>query len=351
VSLRPLSVVPLRVVFLGSDGIALPMLDWIVSQAAGEVEIVGVFTQPDRPAGRGQKALPNAIKSWAATHGIPVFQPERIDAGVGRQLADLKPDLSLVMAYGHILRDDFIGLPRLGTLNLHTSLLPKFRGASPIQTAIATEEKESGVTLMRIIRALDAGPIADRELVQIEPDDTALELEARLSRACVPLMARAFPRLIAGTLEFTEQNPEFASYCRRLLKEDGGLDFGRPAPEIAARIRGLHPWPGCAIELGGITIKLGMAEARLVLTPELAESAARAGIGHAPGTVMGRSTEGLWLAAGQGFVILRRLQRPGGRMLPALEFLRGFEVESGSIAPSRSMAAVVATQPFPHRPR
>lgn len=350
-SSRTDSDVPLRVVFLGSDGIALPMLDWIVSQAVGKVEIVGVFTQPDRPAGRGQKALPNAIKSWAVTHGFPLFQPERIDAAVGGQLLNLRPDLSLVMAYGHILRDDFIGLPRFGTLNLHTSLLPKYRGASPIQTAIATEEKESGVTLMRIIRALDAGPITDREIVRIDPEDTVLELEARLSRACVPLMARAFPRLIEGTLEFAEQNPELASYCRRLSKEDGVVDFGRPAAELAARIRGLYPWPGCAIELGGVTIKLGLAEARLDMPRELAEVAARAGVGNAPGTVMGQSAEGLWLATGQGFVILRRLQRPGGRMLPALEFLRGFAVESGWIVPSRPMAPLVATQQFPHRPR
>ena len=350
-SSRTDSGVPLRVVFLGSDGIALPMLDWIVNQAVGKVVIAGVFTQPDRPAGRGQKALPNAIKGWAVKHGFPVFQPERIDVGVGGKLLDLKPDLSLVMAYGHILRDDFIGIPRLGTLNLHTSLLPKYRGASPIQTAIAADEKESGVTLMRIIRALDAGPIADREVVRIESADTALELEARLSNACVPLMARAISRLLEGALEFAEQNPNIASYCRRLSKEDGALDFGRPAAELAARIRGLYPWPGCVIELGGVKIKLGLAEAKSDLPPELAERAAQAGIASAPGTVMGQTHEGLWMATGQGFVILQRLQRPGGRMLPALEFLRGFVVEAGWIVTSNVMAPLVAAQPFPHRPR
>jgi folate-dependent phosphoribosylglycinamide formyltransferase PurN len=167
---------PLRLVFLGSDAIARPLLDWLVSDVGrAQVEVVGVFTQPDRPVGRGQKITANEIKTWAIGRGLPVFQPEKITDEVRAQLAALTPDLSLVMAYGHILRDAFIATPRLGTLNLHTSLLPQYRGASPIQTAIASGERQTGVTLMQIVRELDAGPLADFERVKIEPLDTALD--------------------------------------------------------------------------------------------------------------------------------------------------------------------------------
>src|SRR5476651_2552211 len=226
----------MRLVFLGSDAIALPLLNWLAGEGSTHAQVVAVFTQPDRPVGRGQKIQPNAIKAWALAHGLPVHQPEKLTEDVRAQLAALAPDVALVMAYGHILRDAFIATPRLGTLNLHTSLLPKYRGASPIQTAIASGERETGVTLMRIIRELDAGPIADVERVPIAPRDTASDIEARLSAACVPLLARALPRLRDGSLAFTPQDDSAATYCRRLDKDDGALDFSAPASTLAARI-------------------------------------------------------------------------------------------------------------------
>ena len=164
------------------------------------------------------------------------------------------------MAYGHILRDAFIATPRLGTLNLHTSLLPKYRGASPIQTAIANGETETGVSLMRIVRELDAGPVADVEHVPISPRDTALDVEAKLAAACVPLLARTLPALAAGTLKFLEQDHSAATFCRKLQKEDGVLDFTAPAAVLAARINGLNPWPGCTVEIAGQMVKLGLAD-------------------------------------------------------------------------------------------
>src|SRR5688500_5197475 len=173
--------VRLRMVFLGSDAIALPLLEWIAGEGAATAELVAVFTQPDRPMGRGQKVQPDAIKSWALARGLPVLQPEKLTPQTREELDRFRADLGLVMAYGHILRDDFIATPRLGMLNLHTSVLPKFRGASPIQTAVASGERETGVTLMRIVRRLDAGPIADVERVAIDSLDTALEVEAKLS--------------------------------------------------------------------------------------------------------------------------------------------------------------------------
>src|SRR5438552_15991675 len=181
---------PLRLVFLGSDPIALPFLNWLVGEGSSIAKIVAVFTQPDRPTGRGQKITANEIKVWAFGRGHAIFQPEKLTEDVRLQLAALNADLALVMAYGHILRDDFIATPRLGTINLHASILPKYRGASPIQTAIASGESETGVSFMRIVRRLDAGPVADVERIPIERLDTVIDIEAKLARACLPLLAR-----------------------------------------------------------------------------------------------------------------------------------------------------------------
>lgn len=329
----------LRIVFLGSDAIALPGLDWLERNGSDIGRIVGVFTQPDRASGRGQKPAPNAVKQWAIHRSIPVFQPERLDSGARAQLQALNADVSLVMAYGHILKDDFIATPRLGTLNLHASLLPRYRGASPIQSAISQGDKETGVSLMRIVRALDAGPVARMAKVRIEELDTAVEIEAKLASVCGPLLGASLPRLADGTLEFVEQDHTAASYCRRLAKGDGRLDFTRPGIEIAARIRGLFPWPGCTVEIGAVVIKVGLADA----THETAHS-------ETPGTVLGADDVGLRIAAGEGVVRLLRLQRPGGRMLPAREFLRGFPIAIGLVVPSHSMPAMVSSRPFPFRP-
>ena len=323
---------PLKIVFLGSDPIALPLLDWLVGEGSSVATVVGVFTQPDRPVGRGQKIQANGIKTWALARGLPLFQPEKLTETARGDLAALGADVALVMAYGHILRDDFIGTPQLGTLNLHASLLPRFRGASPIQTAIASGVSETGVTLMRIVRRLDAGPVADLERVPITPLDTAREIEAKLAAACVPLVARTLPRLREGALKFVEQEEAAATYCRRLEKEDGVLDFGATAAVLAARINGLFPWPACSIELNGQITKLGLAEAL-------------PGSGRA-GEVAGASPEGLLIGTGAGLLRLRRLQRPGGKMLDAAEFLRGFSVAAGTTVASRAMPPLEAREPF-----
>jgi methionyl-tRNA formyltransferase len=326
---------PLRLVFLGSDAIALPLLEWLGSADGARVaQVVAVFTQPDRAVGRGQKVQLNAIKTWALARGLPVLQPEKLTDDVRAQLAALAADVGLVMAYGHILRDEFIATPRLGMLNLHTSLLPKYRGASPIQSAIASGERETGVTLMRIVRKLDAGPVADTERVGIFPLDTAADIEAKLAAACVPLVARGLARLATGELTFTEQDDAAATYCRKLEKEDGALDFAAPATTLAARINGLFPWPSCAVEIGGQLVKLGLADA-------IDEREVPAGADVAPGRVVGADAPGLLVGTGGGVLRLRRLQRPGGRMLPAPEFLRGFTVATGTQLPSQPMSVLV----------
>ncbi|MEO6873537.1 MAG: methionyl-tRNA formyltransferase [Opitutaceae bacterium] len=324
---------PLKLVFLGSDSIALPLLNWLAGEGSALAQIVAVLTQPDRPAGRGQTVSPNAIKAWALARGLPVHQPDKLIEETRAQVAAYHPDVALVMAYGHILRDDFIATPRLGTLNLHTSLLPKYRGASPIQTAIASGERETGVTLMRIVKELDAGPVADVERVAIAALDTAQDVEIKLATACVPLLGRVLPRLAAGSLVFAPQDQSAVTFCRKLVKADGALDFAQPAEALAARINGLFPWPTCAISLHGQDVKLGVADAL-------------SGSG-APGEVLGSDAHGLLVGTGQGVLRLRRLQRPGGKLLAAADFLRGFPVAPGTKIASRPMPPLVGPIPFP----
>jgi len=325
---------PLRLVFMGSDPIALPLLDWLAGEGCAVAEVIAVFTQPDRPVGRGQKITANAIKTWALARSLPVFQPEKLIEEDRQQLAALCVDVALVMAYGQILKDDFIATPRLGSLNLHTSLLPKYRGASPIQTAIANGERETAVSLMRIVRKLDAGPVADVERVPIQPRERALDIEAKLSAACVPLLARALPNLMAGGLAFAPQAETQATFCRKLLKDDGALDFFAPATVLAARINGLYPWPACSVEIAGQLVKIGQAEAADEVNSV------------EPGTVISADAAGLSVATGQGSVRLLKLQRPGGKMLPAADFLRGFPIEAGAKLPSTPMNPLVGKEPF-----
>jgi methionyl-tRNA formyltransferase len=326
---------PLRIAFLGSDSIALPLLDWLAGDGAACAQIAAVYTQPDRPVGRGQKVTPNAIKQWALARSLPVHQPDKLTPDVTAEFASAAYDLAVVMAYGHILRDDFIGAPRLGTVNLHASLLPRYRGASPIQSAIAAGERETGVTLMRIVRRLDAGPVAGQERVAIEPGETAADIERKLAGGCVPLLQRTLPGIADGSLVFTPQDDAQASYCRKLDKTDGALDFGAPAPVLAARINGLFPWPGCGVEVGGVRVKFGRARAE----PAGTNSAA-------PGTVLAPTAGGLGIATSSGVLRVLELQRPGGRMLPAAEYLRGHPIAVGTVLPSVPMPALVAPVPF-----
>ncbi len=323
----------MRTVFLGSDPIALPLLDWLADGGGrAHARLAAIYTQPDRPVGRGQKVRPNAVKAWALARNLPVFQPEKLTPAVRDEFAALAPDLALVMAYGHILRDDFIATPRLGTLNLHASLLPAWRGASPIQTAIAGGERETGVSLMRIVRRLDAGPVADVERVAIAPLDTALDVERKLADACVPLLARAFPRLRDGALSFTPQDDARATYCRRLVKSDGALDFRESAATLAARINGLYPWPACSVEINGQPVKFGQAGVLDAAAPNAS----------APGEVLPAASGALHIATGAGILHVLRLQRPGGKMLPASDFLRGFPIHPGTILPSSAMPGLAA---------
>ncbi len=331
---------PLRLVFLGSDAIALPLLDWVAGEGSEIARVIAVYTQPDRAVGRGQKVVPNAIKTWALERQIPVYQPEKITDEVRAHYATLGADVALVMAYGHILRENFIAAPRLGTFNLHTSILPHYRGASPIQTAVACGERETGVSFMRMVLKLDAGPVAGVERVAIAPLDTALDVENKLAAACVPLVRRALPAVRDETLTCVPQDEGAATFCRKLEKDDGMLDFSAPAAALAARINGLFPWPACSVEIAGQPVKFGLAETLSGECHTLYDIVTGVGV------VLGSDAEGLVIGTGEGMLRVRRLQRPGGKMLPAAEFLRGFPIAPGTVLASRPMRALVAPTPF-----
>jgi len=319
---------------MGSDPLALPLLDWLAGEGASLVRLVGIVTGLDRPSGRGHAVKPNSIKAWAVGRDLAVLQPAKLDAVAYADICALGPDVALVVAYGRILKDDVIAIPRLGTLNLHASLLPKYRGASPIQTAVASGESGTALSLMRIVRELDAGPVADIERVPIAPLDTAADIEAKLAHAAIPLVSRSFPLLRDGALEFKEQDRALATYCRRHEKSDGVLDFASPATVLSARVNGLQPWPSVSAEILGAPIKLGHADWL------------EAPAGAPAGTVTGSDSAGLWVATGLGTLRIRRFQRPGGRMLEAAEFLRGFPVPTGTVLPSRPMPSLVSDVPF-----
>lgn len=319
---------------MGADAIALPLLEWLRMEASAHgAQLKAVFSQPDRPKGRGQKLQANPVSEWALEHEVPLFRPDKPGQAEEQWLRQEGIAFVLVMAYGHILKKSLLEVPPQGFVNFHASLLPKFRGASPVETAVSSGETHTGVTLMRIIPRMDAGPGCDAERVRIETGETAGELRQKLARACVPLIARNLETLLAGTAEFREQNETDATYCRKLTKADGALDFSQPASVLASRINGLDPWPGCYAMHGENRLKLRHAVA------EPYESGAQ------PGFVLEAYTDSVRIVTGEGLLCVKELQRPGGKMLPARDFLLGYALEPGSIFSSVPMSRLVYDQP------
>lgn len=328
---------PARLVFFGSDEIALPALEAIRTGLAGSVEIVAVFSQPDRPAGRGQKVRPNAVSAWAEERGIPLYRPEKLDDDTPAILLGLGCDIALVMAYGHILKRALLDVPALGFYNLHGSLLPKFRGATPVEGAIVAGDSVTGVSLQRVVAKLDAGDVVDAESFPLTREDTTASVRARLAVASVPLALRALPAIVAGRATFTPQDEALVSHTRKIHREDATFDFAATAFDLAARVRALTPWPGVTIPFGEIQIKVGCAES----APEIARPP-----DAAPGTVLGADKRGLLVAAGDGVLRLVELQRPGGKMLPTPAFLAGFPIPAGTVFASFPMAPLVGREAF-----
>lgn len=323
---------PARLVFFGSDEIALPALEAIRKELAGTVEIVAVFSQPDRPSGRGKTVKPNAISAWATERGITLYRPEKLGEDTPAILTGLGCDIALVMAYGHILKRALLDTPPAGFFNLHGSLLPKFRGATPVEGAIVAGESVTGISLQRVVAKLDAGDVVDSESFPLTHVATTESVRAQLALASVSVVLRSLPAILEGRATFRPQDESLVSHTRKIRREDSDIDFSASAADLAARVRALNPWPGVTVALGDLTLKIGLAEpAPEAIVPPAAS----------PGTVLGPDKRGLLVATGAGALRLLELQRPGGKMLPVPAFLAGYPIETGTLLPSRPMAPLV----------
>lgn len=312
---------PPRIVFMGTPDFAVPSLNALVDLGA---EIAAVYTQPPAPRGRGQKLAPSPVEARAQTLGLPVRTPSSLKAANAvAELKALKPDLLVVVAYGQILTAQALATARLGAFNLHASLLPRWRGAAPIQRAIMAGDDETGVAVMRMRVGLDEGPILAEARTIIEPDDTSGDLHLRLAQIGAELWRTTVPQILAGAAIETAQATDGLTYARKITPEEGRIDWARPAAEVDRQIRGLSPFPGayCQVET-----TRGIQRLK-VLASRLAEG------DGAPGQVL---TAPLRVACGAGAVQLLRLQREGRPAGPAEEVVRGLDL-AGVALPSRRL--------------
>jgi methionyl-tRNA formyltransferase len=311
-----------RTVFFGSPEFAVPALERLV----GVANVVAVVTQPDRPSGRGQALHAPAVKQAAARLDarLPVLQPEKIRTPeLEASLRALGPDLFVVVAYGRILPQRLLDVPALGPWNVHASLLPRWRGAAPIQWSIIAGDALSGVSIMRMEAGLDTGPVAAVAEVAVDPADTAGSLSARLSRAGADLLVETLPLIVAGTVTLAPQDGAGVTLAPPLRKEDGHLDFTQHAAVVSARARGVDPWPGAAALLDGQPVKL--------FGPRPVETTAADGAGPPPGVVLRIDGAGLAIAcAAGGAVVFAEVQLPGRRRLPAAAVASGRAISPGA---------------------
>jgi methionyl-tRNA formyltransferase len=307
----------LRIVFFGTPAFAVPTLEALIGSSH---TVIGVVTQPDRPRGRGQKIAHAAVKLHAVTAGIPVLQPERLkDPAFLRALAAFDTDLGVVAAYGRILPDAVLATPRLGMVNVHASLLPKYRGAAPVHRAVIAGEPETGVTIMRVVQALDAGPMLARQTRPIATDESSDEVEHDLAHLGAVLLRATLDDLAAGRIVETPQDESEATYAARLTKEDGIVSWAASAEQIHNLIRGLHPWPHAFTFLEG---------QRLILLQSTVNNDARTE--ETPGTIIDAVADRFRVATGRGVLQLDQIQAEGGRAMATREFLAGHRVAAGS---------------------
>lgn len=319
----------LRIVYFGTPQFAVPTLEALL---ASRHAVVGVITQPDRPKGRGQRLQPTPVKATVLAQDVPVFQPERLRAPeVRATLEAWAPDLGVVAAYGKLIPEDLLALPRLGMINVHASLLPKYRGAAPIQRAVIDGETETGVTIMRVIKALDAGDMLDEVRCPIGPDETSDVLERRLSELGASLLMDVVERLARGPLPEERQDEMLATYAARLTKAEGLIDWTLPAGDIHNRVRGLYPWPHAYTYIGSerlivLTTRLPHGEADRQTRPGADPEA-----GAAPGTIVSASGEAIRVATGQGGEIaILQVQPEGRRAMSVRDFLGGHPLTPGT---------------------
>ena len=302
----------MRVVFMGTPDIAATCLKKILADG---FEAVGVYTQPDRPKGRGMKLVASPVKEVALAHDLPVFQPENFrEEETVEQLRSLKPDICAVVAYGRILPQKVLDVPTYGCINIHASVLPKYRGSAPYQWAVLDGLAETGVTAMYLCREMDAGDIIDVSKTPIGENETAGELLDRLAVLGADLLSKTLTRFESGKVEAAPQNPAEVCFAPMLDKTMCPIDWTKTARQVHNHVRGLHPWPVATMELQGKTFKVH--ETRVV-----------EGNG-APGKILGLTKTGLRIACGEGAVEILSLQAEGGKRMAAPDYFRGHPLEA-----------------------
>lgn len=312
----------IRVLFMGTPDFAVPSLRVLLDEG---YDVIGVVTQPDRPKGRKRVLTPPPVKTVALERGIPVLQPERLRRPEAvDEVAALKPDLIVTAAYGQILPKAVLELPKFGCINVHGSLLPRYRGGAPIQYALLNGDAETGVTIMYMAEGLDTGDMISRVAVPITDEDTAGTLFDKLSREGAELLRRTLPELIAGTIQAVPQNDAEATYSPTLKREDERLDWSKPARELFNRIRGLNPWPVAYTEHNGEVLKVWAAK-----PPQASGQASSSG--SKPGTVLTVSGAGIEVEAGDGTLWLTEVQPAGRKAMDAAAFGRGGGIRVGDV--------------------
>ena len=303
----------MNILFMGTPDFAVPSLEALV--AAGH-RVVGVFSQPDKPKNRGMKLLPTPVKVCAQAHDIPVFQPTKLRDGTALEtIRALAPDLIVVAAYGRILPQEILDYPRLGCINVHSSLLPKYRGSAPIHWAILNGDRETGVTIMHMALALDAGDIIAQRATPIDPDETVETLHDRLAQMGAELLVETVDKIAHGTATRTAQEESQVTQAPMLSRALSPMDWTRPARALHDQVRGLIPWPAAATELGGTRCKI-------FATTVLEETT-----GKAPGSILSADKKGLKVACGGGTVLqIDILQADGGKRMAAADYLRGHPI-------------------------
>ena len=303
---------PLRILFAGTPDFSVPPLRALLES---EHQVVGVHTQPDRPAGRGRKLQPSPVKQVAQEAGVPVHQPVTLrQAEAVETIAALAPDLMVVVAYGLILPPEVLAIPRLGCVNIHASLLPRWRGAAPIQRAIEAGDRVTGVSIMQMDEGLDTGPVYLMRETPIEREDTAATLHDRLARLGAEALMEALPGIAAGTLQPKPQDESGATYAPKLEKKEAFIDWAQPAWRIERKVQAFNPWPVAQTRYEQANLRIW-------------EAHAIEGMAAAPGTVMAAGREGVDVATGDGLLRITRLQMPGKKPVTAQDFINAHAIQ------------------------